>query len=146
MEPGEFGQIRALRFSYGEVSAAPPTRIAPSRTAQGSEARREELRQSWHAKWISQGDLKGRFWTDKAISAFLGKPRDAGPIKAWTRMEVLKAENGMGFKAWTNKRRARLIARGKLPPDPLKKPRKKAEPLPDNVIPISQARIEKTPS
>jgi hypothetical protein len=107
------------------------------------EARREELRKAWHAKWISKGGLKDRLWTDKAISEFLGKPRDAGPIKAWTRKEVLKAENGMGFKAWMKERRARLIASGKLPPDPPKKPRKKAEPLPDNVIPISRARKAK---
>lgn len=53
---------------------------------------------AWHAKWISKHRLKTeRLWTDKAIAEFLGKPRDAGPIKAWTRKEVLKAEQGLGF-------------------------------------------------
>ncbi|EOZ2859311.1 hypothetical protein ACQQ32_005619 [Pseudomonas aeruginosa] len=105
------------------------------------EAQRKAQSKAWHAKWISKHRLKTeRLWTDKAIAEFLGKPRDAGPIKAWTRKEVLKAEQGLGFKAWMKERRAWLIARGKLPPAPPKKSRKEADHLPGNVIPISRAR------
>ncbi|EBX6017809.1 hypothetical protein EVG59_07030 [Salmonella enterica subsp. enterica serovar Dortmund] len=67
--------------------------------------------------WISKSGLKDRLWTDKAIAEFLGKPRNAGPIKAWTREEVLQAEKIPAFKVWMKKRRTRLIARGKLPSD-----------------------------
>jgi hypothetical protein len=38
----------------------------------------------WRDKWISKSGLKARFWTDKAISQFLGKPQRAGLIMAWT--------------------------------------------------------------
>lgn len=38
----------------------------------------------WRHKWISKSGLKARFWTDKAISQFLGKPQRADPIMAWT--------------------------------------------------------------
>ncbi|MFK1055497.1 hypothetical protein ACIUXD_28265 [Pseudomonas aeruginosa] len=108
------------------------------------ERKRAALSKKWHAKWISKQGLKTeRLWTDKAILEFLGRPRQAGPIKAWLRKDVLAAEKTMGFKAWMKERRAWLIARGKLPADPPKKPRKKAEPLPENVIPISRARKTK---
>lgn len=107
------------------------------------ERKRAELSKKWHAKWISKQGLKiERLWTDKAIQEFLGKPRQAGTIKAWLRKDVLAAEKTMGFKAWIEKRRAWLIARGKLPPDQPKPGKRKVRPrpLPDNVIPIDQAR------
>lgn len=81
------------------------------------EAKREERSKAWHTKWISRSGLKERLWTDKAIAEFLGKPRDAGPIKAWKREEVLKVEKTPDFRAWMKKRRTWLIARGKLPAD-----------------------------
>ena len=82
------------------------------------EAQREALRQEWHAKWISKHRLKAeRLWTDKAIVVFLGEPSNAGPIRAWKIADVLKAEQLPDFKVWMNKRRAWLIARGKLQVD-----------------------------
>jgi hypothetical protein len=103
------------------------------------ERKRSELSKKWHAKWISKQGLKTeRLWTDKAIVEFLGKPRQAGAIKAWQRKDVLAAEKTMGFKAWMRERKAWLIARGKLPSKP--KRSKPTPPLPDNVIPISRAR------
>lgn len=42
----------------------------------------------WHDNWISKSGLKARYWTDKAISQFLGKPQTARPIMAWTQKEV----------------------------------------------------------
>jgi hypothetical protein len=71
----------------------------------------------WHTEWISKSGLKERLWTDKAIREFLGVPLDAGPIKACKQKEVKKVENTPAFKSWIEQRRARLIARGKLPAD-----------------------------
>lgn len=79
------------------------------------EAQREARSKEWHAKWISKQGLKSeRFWTDKAIADFLGKPSNAGPINAWKREDVLKAEQNPNFQAWMKKRREWLIAKGKL--------------------------------
>lgn len=100
--------------------------------------KREELSKQWHAKWITRHRLKvERLWTDKAIATFLGKPRDAGPVKAWTKAAVMKAELKPAFVAWMEKRRAILIQRGKLPAH------HQLEPLggyPDNVVSIDRAR------
>jgi hypothetical protein len=79
-------------------------------------AKREERSRAWHDKWLSRSGLKARLWTDKAIAEFLGKPRDAGPVKAWPRSEVLKVEKTRAFKDWMTKRRAWLTARNLLPP------------------------------
>ena len=98
------------------------------RRAYGELMRKKES-EAWHAKWISKAGLKKRLWTDKAISQFLGKPRSAGPILAWTRKAVLKAESTPEFRAWLHKRMEWLLARGKLP----------QEYMPDNVIPIDFA-------
>ncbi len=73
---------------------------------------RAEASKKWHAKWISRQTLKSeRLWTDKAILEFLGKPRDAGPIKAWLLTDVLAAENTEQFKAWMQKRRTVVAMR-----------------------------------
>lgn len=69
----------------------------------------------WHTEWISKTGLKSRLWTEKAIKEYLGAPLDAGPVKAWKRKDVEKAESTPTFKAWLEKRRAWLIAKGKLP-------------------------------
>ncbi|VEA66446.1 Uncharacterised protein [Serratia plymuthica] len=71
----------------------------------------------WRDKWISKSGLKARFWTDNAISQFLGKPQKAGPIMAWTQKEVQRVENTHEFQKWLAKRREWLIAHGKLPAD-----------------------------
>jgi hypothetical protein len=78
--------------------------------------RRQAAQESkkWHATWISKAGLKDRLWTDKAITDFLGKPADAGPIKAWKIAEVEAAEKTEGFKAWLKTRKAWLASRGKL--------------------------------
>lgn len=77
---------------------------------------REERSRSWHKIWISRRGLKDeRLWTDKAISDFLGKPRNAGPIQAWPRTEVLAAEQTPAFRNWMDTRRAWLDARCRLP-------------------------------
>lgn len=75
----------------------------------------EARRRAWHEKWLSRSGLKARLWTDKAIAEFLGKPRDAGPIKAWRRQDVLAAEKTPAFKAWMKQRRAWLAKRNLLP-------------------------------
>lgn len=76
--------------------------------------KRAEASKEWHSKWISKQRLKSdRLWTDRAISEFLGAPRDAGPIKAWLLKDVLAAENTDSFKAWMQKRRAWLAEREK---------------------------------
>lgn len=73
---------------------------------------RAEASKRWHAKWISKQTLKSeRLWTDKAILEFLGKPRDAGPIKAWLLADVLAAESTEQFKAWIQKRRTDVAMR-----------------------------------
>lgn len=69
----------------------------------------------WHEKWISKSGLKARLWTDKAISQFLGKPQNAGPIMAWMQKEVQQVENTLEFQQWLAKRHKWLIAHGKLP-------------------------------
>lgn len=79
-------------------------------------AKREQRRNDWHDKWLSRSGLKARLWTDKAIAEFLGKPLNAGPIKAWKRKDVLAVEKTPAFRAWMKQRRAWLIARGKLTP------------------------------
>lgn len=71
----------------------------------------------WHVEWISKSGLKARLWTDKAISEFLGAPLNSGPVKAWKQKEVKKVEATPAFKRWLEKRRAWLIARGKLTAD-----------------------------
>jgi hypothetical protein len=71
----------------------------------------------WHDNWISKSGLKARYWTDKAISQFLGKPQKAGPIMAWTQKEVRRVENTHEFQQWLVKRREWLITHGKLPAD-----------------------------
>lgn len=74
--------------------------------------KRAEASKKWHAKWISKQRLKSeRLWTDKAILEFLGRPRDAGPIKAWLLKDVLAAEQTEGFKAWMQKRLATVAMR-----------------------------------
>lgn len=78
---------------------------------------RVKARDEWHAEWISKSGLKARFWTDKAISEFLGAPLDAGPIKAWKQKDVKKVEASPAFKTWFEQRRAWLVSRGKLPAD-----------------------------
>ncbi|WP_249549342.1 hypothetical protein [Escherichia coli] len=64
---------------------------------------------AWHSEWISKRGLKARFWTDKAISEFLGKPQKAGPIMAW------RLESTPEFQNWLAKRHEWLAAHGKLP-------------------------------
>ena len=81
------------------------------------ERKRQEQSEFWHAKWISKSGLKERLWTDKAIAEFLGKPRKAGPIMAWTRTEVVDAENTPDFKIWMKERCTLLVVRGKLSAD-----------------------------
>lgn len=54
--------------------------------------RRARARDAWHSEWISKSGLKARLWTDKVIAEFLGKPEKAGPIMAWRRKDVQKAE------------------------------------------------------
>lgn len=77
-------------------------------------SKRTEASKEWHTKWISKQGLKSdRLWTDKAILDFLGKPRDAGPIKAWPLKKVLAVENTEAFKEWMLKRRAWLAEREK---------------------------------
>ncbi|HFE3442995.1 TPA: hypothetical protein ACF3I9_004462 [Klebsiella aerogenes] len=76
--------------------------------------RRDQESRNWHEKWISKAGLKQRLWTDKAIADFLDKPKDAGPIKAWLREEVLEVEQTPAFQEWLSRRKAWLIARGKL--------------------------------
>lgn len=90
------------------------------------EAMREKASRAWHAKWITKAGLKDRLWTDKAITQYLGKPRNAGPTLAWTREAMLKAEQHPEFIAWLAQRRARLLAKGRLP----------RKYLPDNVVPL----------
>lgn len=87
------------------------------------EGKRAQLIKRWHEKWISKQGLKDRLWTDKAILQFLGKPIQAGPVKAWLRKEVIAAERRPDFIAWMTARREWLVARGKLR-------------LSENVIPI----------
>ncbi|AYN25511.1 hypothetical protein D8682_00635 (plasmid) [Buttiauxella sp. 3AFRM03] len=69
---------------------------------------------AWHDEWISKSGLKARFWTDKAISQFLGLPKKAGPILAWKQKDVEKVESTHEFQQWLAKRREWLIAHGKL--------------------------------
>lgn len=76
---------------------------------------RARARDAWHSEWISTRGLKARFWTDKAISVFLGRPQKAGPIMAWKRKDVQKVERTPEFQNWLAKRRAWLAAHGKLP-------------------------------
>ncbi|QHP82795.1 hypothetical protein EO763_23160 (plasmid) [Pectobacterium odoriferum] len=71
----------------------------------------------WHDHWISKSGLKARYWTDKAISQFLGKPQQAGPIMAWTQKEVQRVENTQEFQQWLANRREWLRAHGKLSED-----------------------------
>ncbi len=71
----------------------------------------------WHDNWISKSGLKARYWTDKAISQFLGKPQKAGPIMALTQKEVRRVENTHEFQQWLAKRREWLIAHERLPAD-----------------------------
>ncbi|WP_339534602.1 hypothetical protein [Pseudomonas hunanensis] len=82
----------------------------------------DRLSRAWHAKWLSKSGLKQRLWTDKAITQFLDEPRDAGPIKAWSRENVLQVESSAEFKAWMVQRRTWLAARGKLTPAPAGEP------------------------
>ena len=82
----------------------------------------ERLSRAWHAKWLSKSGLKQRLWTDKAITQFLDEPCDAGPIKAWSRENVLQVESSAEFKAWMVQRRTWLAARGKLAPAPAGEP------------------------
>lgn len=79
------------------------------------EEKREEMSKRWHKEWISRRGLKERLWTDKAIADFLGSPQKAGKIMAWSRAEMLVAEETPGFIAWMEKRRAWLDARCRLP-------------------------------
>ncbi|HBV9945493.1 TPA: hypothetical protein ACGB3K_004694 [Klebsiella aerogenes] len=76
---------------------------------------RARARDSWHSEWISKSGLKERLWTDKAIAEFLGKPEKAGPIMAWRRKNVEKAERLPAFLQWLTKRREWLATNGKLP-------------------------------
>lgn len=76
---------------------------------------RARARDAWHSKWISRSGLKARLWTDKAIAEFLGKPEKAGPIMAWRRKDVQKAERSPEFQNWLAKRRERFAAHGRLP-------------------------------
>lgn len=77
--------------------------------------RRARASDAWHSEWISKSGLKARLWTDKAIAEFLGKPEKAGPIMAWRRKDVQKAERSPAFRNWLAKRREWLAAQGKLP-------------------------------
>ena len=97
------------------------------------ELKRAEYSKIWHAKWLSKKGLKDRLWTDQAIKDFLGKPKAAGPINAWLRKDVLRAESKPEFVAWMEKRRKWLAKRGKLPV-PVDVP------LPDNVILLDRYR------
>ncbi|WP_241569064.1 hypothetical protein [Rosenbergiella collisarenosi] len=75
---------------------------------------RAKASDEWHDKWISKSGFIARYWTDKAISQFLGEPQKAGPIMAWTQKEVRQVERTIGFKQWMVKRGEWLIVRGKL--------------------------------
>lgn len=78
------------------------------------EKHQKEGREEWHSTWISkQGLKKERLWTDKAIATFLGEPENAGPIKAWRRSDVRRAEKTAAFKKWMIERKAWLAAREK---------------------------------
>lgn len=79
--------------------------------------RRAKASDAWHAEWISKSGLKARLWTDKAITEFLGKPEKAGPIMAWRRKDVQKAERSSAFQNWLAKLREWLAAHGRLPAD-----------------------------
>lgn len=59
--------------------------------------RRARASDAWHSEWISKSGLKARLWTDKAIAEFPGKPEKAGPIMAWRRKDVQKAERSPAF-------------------------------------------------
>lgn len=83
------------------------------RRAYGEEKRRQQS-EAWHATWISKAGLKERLWTDKAITEFIGKPVNAGPIMAWRLKDVINAEKNPAFKIWMKERSSTLIARGKL--------------------------------
>lgn len=74
--------------------------------------RRARARDAWLAEWISKSGLKARLWTDKAITEFPGRPEKAGPIMAWRRKDVLKAERSPAFQNWLARRREWLAAHG----------------------------------
>ena len=70
--------------------------------------KREEESSKWHKKYISRARLKSeRNWTDSAINKHLPKPKNAGPIKAWERKIVLKAEKKPDFIMWMMQRIAK---------------------------------------
>jgi cytochrome c2 len=75
---------------------------------------RARARDAWHSEWISKQGLKERFWTEKAISEFLGKPQKSGPIMAWKRKNVQRVESTLEFQNWLAKRREWLANNGKL--------------------------------